>query len=229
CGAKVRAVNDTPEGDKINCGVGALHPSFVASITDGLGFAFDGDADRLAVTCGGEVDGDSVLYNLALTTKPRGVVGTVMNNGALERAFEGLGISFVRTAVGDKHISEEMVRQGFTLGGEQSGHYIISPAVSGDGILTALRLSTIEEFERLCLIPQRLESVSVSTSVLSSPRFLQAKAECEAAIGGGRLIIRPSGTEAKIRVMAEGEDGDLLDRIVDLLTATIKLCDRGDL
>ncbi|MBR2970203.1 MAG: phosphoglucosamine mutase [Clostridia bacterium] len=229
CGAKVRAVNETPEGDKINCGVGALYPSFVASMTDGLGFAFDGDADRLAVTCGGEVDGDSVLYNLALLTKPRGVVGTIMNNGALECALGSLGIKFVRTAVGDKHISEEMARQGFTLGGEQSGHYIISPAVSGDGVLTALRLSAIEKFERLSLIPQRLESVSASAAVLFDHRFLRAKAECEATIGGGRLIVRASGTEAKIRVMAEGEDGNLLDRIVDLLTTTIKLCEKGEL
>lgn len=229
CGAKVRAVNDTREGDKINCGVGALYPSFVASVTDGLGFAFDGDADRLAVTCGGEVDGDSVLYNLALLTKPRGVVGTVMNNGALERALGGLDIKFVRTAVGDKHISEEMARQGFTLGGEQSGHYIISPAVSGDGILTALRLSSVTKFERLSLIPQRLESVSASFAVLSDHRFLQVMSECQTAIGGGRLIVRPSGTEAKIRVMAEGEDEALLHGIVDTLITTIKLCDKGEL
>ena len=227
CGANVKLYAAEKDGSKINCGVGALHPEHIASKTTGLGFAFDGDADRLAVTNGGILDGDSVLYNLSLLLSPRGVAGTVMNNIALENELKRKGVEFIRTAVGDKNISEAMRRHGFTLGGEQSGHYIISPSVSGDALFAALMLSKMDEFMRLKLVPQKVVSIESAPEVLSCAKFVRSREECEKRLLGiGRLVVRMSGTEPKIRLMAECEDVNLLNEIIGSLSETISICNK---
>ncbi len=221
CGASVEMYADSLDGEKINCGVGALYPQFVVERAAGkLGFSFDGDADRVVAVDGEVLDGDSTLFNLALILAPKGVVGTIMNNMALERALAERGIPFIRTAVGDKHIGEAMRRHRFSLGGEQSGHYIISPAVSGDGLFAALVLASRGNFERLDLVPQVEISVPASASVLTDPRFVAAKTSCEASLHG-RLIVRMSGTEPKIRIMAESENESMLHSVTDKLLDTI--------
>lgn len=223
CGAKVKVFCDESDGSKINLGVGALNPRFIEERAEGLiGFAFDGDADRLVVTDGTALDGDSVLFNLALRIKPKGVAGTIMNNRALEAELCKRGIKFIRTAVGDKNISEAMRRHSFTLGGEQSGHYIISPAVSGDALYAALTLCKSDKFIRLKLVPQYEASIESSSEILCDPTFIAAKNDCEKAIENGRLIVRMSGTEPKIRLMAEGDDTETIKRAIDLLSSIIK-------
>ncbi|MCH5164323.1 MAG: phosphoglucosamine mutase [Clostridiales bacterium] len=227
CGANVKLYAAERDGDRINCGVGALYPEHIESKTTGLGFAFDGDADRLAVTCDGILDGDSVLYNLSLLLSPHGVAGTIMNNIALENELKRKGIEFIRTAVGDKNISEAMRRHRFTLGGEQSGHYIISPSVSGDALFASLMLSKMDDFVRLKLVPQKAASVEASPKVLYCEKFVRAKEECEKRLLGiGRLVVRMSGTEPKIRLMAECEDENLLSEIIDSLSETINICNK---
>lgn len=223
CGARTRVFASEKDGSRINCGVGALHPRFIEEKTEsGIGFAFDGDADRLVITDGRILDGDSTLYNLALSLKARGVAGTIMSNAALERELLRRGVEFVRTAVGDKNISEVMKKRGFTLGGEQSGHYIISPAVSGDALLAALMLSKSESFVRLQLVPQKEVSIDSSPKILYNDRFVKVKNECLELLGThGRLVARMSGTEPKIRLMAEGEDEILLSRIIENLSEVI--------
>ena len=218
CGAKVSIFADALDGRRINCGVGAVYPSFIQSLTKELGFAFDGDADRVAVVSKDIIDGDSVLYNLSRLLTPNGVVGTVMNNIALERALNAQSIPFLRTDVGDRHISALMRKSGFTLGGEQSGHYIISPCRTGDGLLAALTLCKTKEIARLELLPQKTTSVDVSKDGLASTRFVKAKSHCEELLcGKGRLVVRMSGTEEKIRIMVESEDEQLTERVTDYL------------
>lgn len=223
CGAKVNVYADAIDGRRINCGVGAVYPSFIQSLTKGLGFAFDGDADRVAVVHGGVIDGDSVLYNLSRLIRPNGVVGTVMNNVALERALNSESLPFLRTDVGDRHISALMRKSGFALGGEQSGHYIISPSKTGDGLLTALALSKAAELRRLELLPQRVTSIDGAKDLLTCDTFVKAKRECEEILcGKGRLVVRMSGTEDKVRIMVESEDNALTDWITEYLLDALR-------
>ncbi len=204
CNADFTVFCDERLGEKINCGVGALFPNHVLGKAP-LGFAFDGDGDRLAVTDSDVVDGDSVLFNLSLMLSPSGVVGTVMNNLALEKELCKLNIPFIRTSVGDRHIGEAMRVHGFELGGEQSGHYIINPASSGDAMLSALLLSRLDGFKRLELVPQSESSVTSSKLVFADRRFSSVVEECKRT-HRGRLVVRFSGTEPKIRLMAQGEN-----------------------
>ncbi len=230
CGAKVKLLASSYDGSRINCGVGALHPEFIQNADCESGFAFDGDGDRLVAKSGEILDGDSLLFNLALLCKPSGVVGTIMNNMALETNLRRRGIEFVRTAVGDKNISEAMRLHNFTLGGEQSGHYIISPSVSGDALYAAMKLSQAERFIRLELVPQRAASIEAEPSVMFCPKFVKAKEGCEKRlIGKGRLVVRMSGTEPKIRLMAECKDDKLLGEIITILSETINLCNKETL
>ncbi len=230
CGARVKLLASSYDGSRINCGVGALHPEFIQNADCELGFSFDGDGDRLVAKSGEILDGDSLLFNLALLCKPRGVVGTIMNNMALETELRRRGVGFVRTAVGDKNISEAMRINKFTLGGEQSGHYIISPSVSGDALYAAMKLSQIERFIRLELVPQRAASIEAEPSVMFCPKFVKAKEACEKRlIGKGRLVVRMSGTEPKIRLMAECKDEKLLGEIITILSETINLCNKETL
>jgi phosphoglucosamine mutase len=227
--AEVTAYNDTFDGDKINCGCGALHPEFLLGrIKDkvDIGFAFDGDGDRIAVIYGGKIiDGDTVLYNLARNVKLKDnvVVGTVLNNMALEKRLDAEGIKFLRTPVGDKYISNLLNEKGYTLGGEQSGHFIINDFVpTGDALLTALYLlkilyehGRIKPFCNLELYRQSAITVEAPESILNDKTMLSLKQAGEKLLGAeGRIIIRMSGTEPAVRVMAEGKDGALVDEII---------------
>ena len=206
-----------------------------------VGFAFDGDADRcIAVDERGEVvDGDGILFVCAKDMRERGedagggVVTTVDSNGALARALERMGIRCVRTQVGDKFVSEEMARRGALLGGEPSGHIVFRKyATTGDGILTAIRLSEIV-LERKCPLsfltrgyvplPQRRRNVPVrgGADIVSSERVRAAIAQAEQ--GGVRMVVRPSGTEPLVRILAEGEEG-AAEEAVRLVERAVLAC-----
>lgn len=237
-GASVTVLSADPDGTNINLDCGSSHPEALAArvVADGLelGFAFDGDADRLiAVDEGGSVvDGDGVMGICALarlaagTLRNRILVTTVMSNGGLERAIAAAGGRMLRTPVGDRHVLEAMERADATLGGEQSGHVIFRDlAPTGDGILTAIQLvrtlreagATLSELARL--IP-RLPQVVINSTVRHreqwelDPEFVAAVTEADARLGArGRILVRPSGTEPKIRIMVEGEDADEINQI----------------
>lgn len=227
-----------PDGANINLGCGSTHPEALAAavVEHGLemGFAFDGDADRLiAVDESGEiVDGDSVMGICALqrladgSLRNRILVATVMSNGGLERAIEAAGGRVLRTPVGDRHVFEAMERADAVLGGEQSGHIIFRDrATTGDGILTAIELvkavrasgTTLGELARQ--IP-RLPQVVINSAVRHKdswevdPAFAVAVARAEARLGSrGRVLVRPSGTEPTIRIMVEGDQLDEINEI----------------
>lgn len=220
CGARVTAICCDDKGEQINCGVGALYPQHALGAAP-LCFSFDGDGDRLAVCDSSVVDGDSVLYNLALMLSPSGVVGTVMNNMALEQALGKMNVPFIRTAVGDRYIGDAMRIHGYELGGEQSGHYIISPATSGDALLSALMVAKMDEIKRLDLIPCVEASIASSKQVFSDERFTSVVCECKKSLSKGRLVVRMSGTEPKIRLMAQGEEESKLSLAIGMLSETI--------
>jgi phosphoglucosamine mutase len=239
-GAEVVPLGVAPNGLNINDDCGSTHPQLlqetvVASGAD-IGLALDGDADRLIVSDekGRLVDGDQLMALIALGLKGRGelqghaVVATVMSNLGLERKLEGAGLKLLRTKVGDRYVLEEMRRTGCNVGGEQSGHIILTDhATTGDGLVAGLQVlaalveaqapasDLLRQFEPL---PQLLKNVRFNGG--SEPletdsvrrRIAAAEAELE---GRGRLVIRKSGTEPLIRVMAEGEDAALVERLVD--------------
>ncbi len=244
-GADVIAVGVSPNGTNINDGCGSTFPKFLSSEVRRhgahLGLALDGDADRLILSDenGTIVDGDQVLgliarsWSRAGTLAGGGVVATVMSNLGLERFLAAQALQLHRTAVGDRYVVEKMRAEGFNVGGEQSGHMILSDyATTGDGLLAALQVLAVlvEEgrpaseacrvFEAL---PQVLKSVRFSgASPLDTARVRGAVAQAEADLSAtGRLLIRKSGTEPVVRVMAEGEDAGLVGRIVDGLVAEI--------
>jgi phosphoglucosamine mutase len=224
------ALGDAPDGRNINLACGSTHPAnLAAAVTHGcrLGVAFDGDGDRAIFVDhrGHLVDGDAVLLMLALSYKRQGrlagdtVVATVMSNIGLEIALRDRGVRLVRTPVGDKYVMEAMLRQGYVIGGEQSGHVILAEHLfTGDGLATSLAvLRVMAETGReladlvsdLVTFPQTLVNVRVRDKrpVDSVPEIAAAMARVEAAQGGrGRLLVRYSGTEPLLRVMIEGED-----------------------
>ena len=229
-GAEVVVIGADPDGTNINqgCGsthLGALQAQVIESNAD-LGIAFDGDADRcLAIDESGHVvDGDEIMTILALAAKSRGelardtLVATVMSNIGLARAMDDAGINLLRTKVGDRYVLEEMRNNGFTLGGEQSGHIIFSShATTGDGILTALQLMSemvssekkLSELKnQMTRYPQVLVNVDgVDKSKTNDPELAQLVAEAETEMGdSGRVLLRPSGTENLVRVMVEASD-----------------------
>jgi phosphoglucosamine mutase len=230
-GAEIVVINDQPDGKNINLNSGALHIESlrerVLSEKADAGVAFDGDADRaiLISSTGRTIDGDAVLLIVARNLKGTGtlpgntVIATVMSNLGLERALTALGVTMVRTPVGDKYVLEEMIRSGAALGGEQSGHVIFREfATTGDGMLTALRVFEIagqtgESLDRLVegleIYPQLLVNIRVSKKqpLDKLPEVAKLIAECEAAFQGmGRVLVRFSGTEPLARVMVEGPD-----------------------
>ena len=237
-GAEPTVLFAEPDGTNINLGCGSTHPEAIAAaVLEGglqMGFAFDGDADRLiAVDETGEiVDGDAVMGICALQRLADGslrngiLVATVMSNGGLERAIESAGGRVLRTPVGDRHVFEAMERADAVLGGEQSGHIIFRDrATTGDGILTAIELvkavrdggATLGELARR--IP-RLPQVVINSAVRHKdswevdPAFAVAVARAEARLGSrGRILVRPSGTEPKIRIMVEGDQLDEINEI----------------
>lgn len=223
-GAKVYALNARPDGARINAGCGALHPhamrAAVVRLGADAGFCYDGDADRLiaADERGELVDGDKILCALAFDLQERGklaggcVVGTAHTNAGAERALAARGIRLLRADVGDKYVAEAMRRSGAVLGGEQSGHVILSEyAVTGDGILTSLRLASLlqkgplSSLTAVRLWPQCNRSVKVQDKVrVLGSEGVQAAIEAEKA-GVTRLVVRASGTEPVVRVFAEAE------------------------
>jgi phosphoglucosamine mutase len=230
-GARVTPINDRPDGRNINRGCGATVPDCVADLARRVGadagLAFDGDGDRciLADGTGRVVDGDHVLFlaarHLQGTGRLRGgaVVATIMSNVGLEIALQKLGIPLVRTAVGDRNVLEEMERRGANLGGEQSGHVIfLDHEPTGDGLLTGLKVlevvrhsgrSLADLAAELPVYPQVLRNVRVreKKDIEAIPEVRQALERARAALDGrGRLVVRYSGTEPLLRVMAEGPD-----------------------
>jgi phosphoglucosamine mutase len=244
-GATVIPVGVTPDGFNINRGCGSTMPEYLCAqvVEHGahLGLALDGDADRLLLSDerGELVDGDQILALIARAWHASGklsgggLVATVMSNLGLERFIESQGLALLRTRVGDRYVVERMRATGMNLGGEQSGHVILADhATTGDGLLAALQiLSVLVEADRpaseVCQVftplPQRLQNVRfVGGTPLGEPHVKAAIAEAEALLGNsGRLLIRMSGTEPVIRVMAEAEDESLVASVVAGLCETI--------
>jgi phosphoglucosamine mutase len=245
-GAEVIRLGVAPDGFNINEGCGSTRPEMMraAVLEHGaqLGIALDGDADRLVLAdeTGSVVDGDQILALIAASWAEAGrlagggIVATVMSNMGLERFLGARGLTLHRTNVGDRYVAEKMRADGLNVGGEQSGHMILSDfATTGDGLVAALQaLAAIvaadkpasvvcRQFEPL---PQKLRNVRFGrASPLAAAPVKQAIADAEAALGGrGRLLIRKSGTEPLIRVMAEAEDETLVTRVVDELAGFIE-------
>lgn len=238
-GAQVVPLFDKPDGKNINVGCGAtdtrtLQAEVKKQGLDG-GIAFDGDGDRVMLVDekGRELTGDHLLYILAASGKQKGVVATIMSNKGLETALKRRGIDFKRTSVGDRSVLQAMDETGFRLGGEQSGHIIISEyAATGDGMLAAIRAlaAAISSgktlgawYDELVLVPQALVSIPFSdTSLLASPHIKAFIAQKSSELGDkGRISIRPSGTEPKVRVMVEARDAD--ERARSIADELIKL------
>ncbi|CAG7610087.1 phosphoglucosamine mutase [Leucobacter soli] len=246
-GARVTVIGNDPDGFNINDGVGSTHLEPLAETVRrhgaDLGIAHDGDADRcLAVDAHGDViDGDRIMAILALSLSTRGklhrntLVTTVMSNLGLRLAMANNGIDIVETAVGDRYVLEELNAGGYSLGGEQSGHVIMSEhATTGDGILTGLHLaaeivrtgsSLAELAQCMTVYPQVLVNVrGVDRGRVASDEVLQqAVAQAEIVLGGrGRILLRPSGTEPVVRVMVEAEDEEQAQQLADDLAAVVK-------
>jgi phosphoglucosamine mutase len=238
-GAEVIAIGVEPDGFNINREVGSTAPeALIAKVRElraDIGIALDGDADRVLIVDekGHLVDGDQLMAVVARSwqedgrlTQP-GIVATIMSNLGLERYLAGLSLSLVRTAVGDRYVLEHMREHGYNLGGEQSGHIILSDyTTTGDGLLAALQLlSVVKRLDRpvseVCRcfepLPQILKNVRYKGGEpLQQSTVLTAIESARQTLGNrGRLVIRPSGTEPVIRVMGEGDDRDLVTRVVD--------------
>ena len=245
-GAEVIALGTSPNGTNINDGCGSTAPdvlreTVVASGAD-LGLALDGDADRLIVVDehGRLVDGDQLMALIAVTHHQRGtlkggaLVATVMSNLGLERRLADDGIALHRTKVGDRHVLEKMRKSGCNIGGEQSGHIILSDhATTGDGLVAGLQiLAALVESGRPASevlhmfepVPQLLKNVRYAGGKpLEADAVKAAIAGAEAELDGrGRLVIRKSGTEPLIRVMAEGDDPKMVERLVDIICAAVE-------
>ena len=246
-GAKTYVINNSPDGTNVNDGAGSTHieglQRFVRTNQLDVGFAFDGDADRcLAVDENGDVvTGDHILYIFAKSLSAKGqltnntVVATVMSNLGLFHALDEAGINYEKTTVGDRFVYECMLKNGHCVGGEQSGHIILSKyATTGDGILTAIKLTEcmLEAKKKLSelaapvkIYPQLLENVRVPDleATASDPAVLARVDEINAELGGnGRVLLRKSGTEPLIRVMVEAKDEATCKRYVDEVVALVK-------
>jgi len=246
-GATVQVIHDQPDGANINVRSGATDPaSLAAAVVQAgadVGFALDGDADRLIAVDGrgAVVDGDRVLGVLALERLERGVldngtlVVSVLSNGGLQQAVEDRGGTVVRTPVGDKYILEGMLVSGASLGGEKSGHVIVREyTTSGDGLVTALELlrvmtasgTSLADLARtIPLLPQQQRTVRVrhKDQWEGDPALRRGIADAEGRLGGGgRILVRPSGTEPALRVMVEGLDANLVAELADALATLVE-------
>ncbi len=245
-GAEVIAIGVTPTGTNINDGVGSTSLETVKArvVEEGadIGIALDGDADRLIVIDekGETVDGDQIMALIATRMQHRGslrgggVVATVMSNLGLERYLESIGLTLERTKVGDRYVLERMREGGFNVGGEQSGHMILTDhATTGDGTVAALSVLSsmvrtgkpaselLHVFDR---VPQLLKNVRYEgRAPLENAQVKQVIAEAESELAdSGRLVIRPSGTEPLIRVMAEGDDAVQVEAVVDRICDAVR-------
>ena len=245
-GAEVVSIGVTPDGKNINDRCGSTSPALlqetVVASGSHIGIALDGDADRLIVVDenGRIIDGDQLMALIATSWARRGalrgqgVVATVMSNLGLERHLKSVGLTLERTAVGDRYVLEKMRADGFNVGGEQSGHIILTDyATTGDGLVAALQVlaelvttgkpasELLDIFEP---VPQLLKNVRFSGGKpLDDAHVKAAIASAEDELNGsGRLVIRPSGTEPLIRVMAEGDDAGQVTRLVDMICDAVR-------
>ncbi|MDP2258683.1 MAG: phosphoglucosamine mutase [Caulobacter sp.] len=246
-GAEVLKVGVDPNGFNINNDCGSTHPqAMVAAVREyraDIGIALDGDADRVAICdeTGQVVDGDQIMAIIAGAWAAQdrltggGIVATVMSNLGLERFMTDKGLTLERTPVGDRAVMERMRGGGFNLGGEQSGHVILSDfSTTGDGLIAALQVLAVlvqsgkpmsalaRQFEP---VPQKLENVRFAKGgkPLENDKVKAAIADAEARLNGsGRVLVRASGTEPLIRVMAEGDDKALVDKLVKEIAGAVK-------
>ena len=244
-GAEVFPIGVDPDGFNINQDCGSTSPDALAAkvreMRADIGIALDGDADRVVLTDekGRLIDGDQLLALVAESFKEDGrlsrpgIVGTVMSNLGLERHLTGAGIELVRTPVGDRYVQERMRADGYNVGGEQSGHIILSDyTTTGDGLVAALQVLAVvqrsgQPVSQVCHrfdpLPQILKNVRYKAGKpLDDAKVKSAIASAEAKLNGqGRLLVRSSGTEPVIRVMAEGEDRALVEAMVDDIVAAL--------
>lgn len=245
-GAEVFTIGAEPDGFNINHKVGSTAPDAVAAkvkeVRADIGIALDGDADRVIIIDekGRVVDGDQFMAVIAESWAKRdmlvggGIVATIMSNLGLERHLSKLGLTLERTQVGDRYVLETMRAKGYNVGGEQSGHIILSDfTTTGDGLVAALQLLAVLKEEggsissicaRFEKVPQLLRSVKFkSGKPLENKHVIQAIADGQATLGeGGRVIVRASGTEPVIRVMGEADDALLVETVVSQIEAAIK-------
>ncbi len=245
--ADISTIGTNPTGTNINDGVGSTHPEtlaeFVKEKNADVGFAFDGDGDRLiAIDEHGEiVDGDQIMFICAKFMKDQKrlrhdtVVSTVMSNLGFHKGMEQVGVTSLQTKVGDRYVMEEMRKEGYNLGGEQSGHIIfLDHITTGDGMLSALQLANIIQVTNKPLselagemkkYPQSLVNVKVTdkTKVDSNESIQGTIQQVESDMNGeGRILVRPSGTEPLVRVMAEAPTKELCDEYVDRVVKKVE-------
>ena len=248
-GAQLTVIGENPDGLNINDGVGSTHPEHlqekVKEVGAAIGLAFDGDSDRLiAVDENGEiVDGDKIMYIIGSYLSSKGllekntIVTTVMSNLGFHKALDAKGIQKEITAVGDRYVVEEMRKSGYNLGGEQSGHVVIMDYnTTGDGQLTGVQLTKImqetgkklsELAAEVTIYPQKLVNIRVENSMkdkameVPAIREIIKKMEAEMA-GNGRILVRPSGTEPLLRVMAEAPTHEEVDYYVDTIATVVQ-------
>ena len=248
-GAQLTVIGENPDGLNINAGVGSTHPEHlqekVKEVGAAIGLAFDGDSDRLiAVDENGEiVDGDKIMYIIGSYLSSKGllekntIVTTVMSNLGFHKALDAKGIQKEITAVGDRYVVEEMRKSGYNLGGEQSGHVVIMDYnTTGDGQLTGVQLTKImqetgkklsELAAEVTIYPQKLVNIHVENSMkdkameVPAIREIIEKMKTEMA-GNGRILVRPSGTEPLLRVMAEAPTHEEVDYYVDTIAAVVQ-------
>tara|TARA_B100001057_G_scaffold451128_1_gene493816 strand:+ start:2560 stop:3891 length:1332 start_codon:yes stop_codon:yes gene_type:complete len=243
-GAKVYQVGTSPNGLNINQNCGSTYPRQIKNLVKkykvNLGISLDGDADRV-ILCnekGKIVDGDQIIAMLASRWKRKrilrgGVIGTQMSNYGLQKFFNKQNIKFIRSKVGDRHVKEKMKKYNFNLGGEQSGHIILGKfATTGDGLLVALEtlfslrkgIKASQIFNNFKITPQILVNISVKKkSIINSKQCKKAIKKAEQIIKGkGRMLVRKSGTEPKIRIMGESDDKILLNKCIKIVKRTIK-------
>ena len=243
-GADVVVIGNEPDGLNINKEVGSTSPKAlqakVVELRADLGVAFDGDGDRVVMVDdkGELVDGDELIYMIARNqydqdTLQGGVVGTLMTNLGMELALKDLDIPFVRANVGDRYVMQQLQDHNWALGGENSGHILcLNATTTGDGIVAALQVlqalqvhgEKLHEYKQgMTKLPQIMKNVKVTDkSIVEAAGVLEAVKQAEEEFAGrGRILLRPSGTEPVVRVMAEGEDEQLVDTLVDRLVSVV--------